>query len=1167
MAEKLTTEQRQAVIDRGGKLLVSAAAGSGKTKVLVERLLGYLTDPSGPADLNSFLIITYTKAAAAELRGKIGTRLSEKIAENPENRHLQQQMQRLCLTKISTVHSFCADILREYAYQLDIPADFRVADESECQELQKRVMERILDSAYENVGHNPDFRAFIDTQGLGRDDRQIPLILLKVYHSAKCHLDPNQWLSWCESASDVRDLTDASQTIWGAYLIEDLHRYLDLYMDALKRCSLRAAQTDGMKKTAALLEKTVAQLLWLRESRTWDEVVARKEIDFGRLVFPKNCTNLGLAEQIKAVRGACKKGLEKKLRSFTDGSEQILSDLENTCTAVRGLITLVKLFEKEYDKLKKSRRILDFADLEHKTLDLLLGKHRTGPTAVAGEIGGRFREIMVDEYQDSNGVQDAIFSALTARRQNCFMVGDVKQSIYQFRLADPGIFIEKYNAFLPADLACVGQGRKVLLSSNFRSGYEVIHAVNDVFTNCMSAQVGGLDYGEEEKLKEGIPHITLSERAIELYGVQVREDTYAEEAAFTAERIAQLLDGTHMIRNGDVLRPIVPEDIVILLRSPGSVGGEFCYALEQRGIPCITGGSVDLLQTEEVSILRALLQVINNPLHDIPLVAVLMSRVFGFTANDMTELRSHDRRCSIYSVLRTSEKASEFCSILEQLRRDAKMSHLPQLLEKIFLLTRIDSIFSAMPDGKERVANLQAFCQLVSDFDARGTRGLGQFLEHLEAIQERGASLAGEAQQAGCVTIMSIHKSKGLEFPVVFLCGLSRSFNQESVRDQVLCDRELGLGLNCVDTMQRIRYPSIAKRAIAAKILSDSISEEMRVLYVAMTRARDRLIMSYAARNLEAELQDIALRMDLSDKALMTGEVDCPGAWVLQTAMKRTEAGAFFDLGGRPDVVGYKEPPWVIQVVEASEAVCTDMESPHRQESLRPEVITRLKNDLSFTYAHSAAMLTPSKQTATQLKGRMKDQEAAENTAQKTPRRFRKPSFVQVQHQGVEYGSVMHAVMQHICYEACDDVDGVRREVMRLVRNRLISEEQANMVSCDQIAAFFATKLGYLLRSSRDVFREFKFSILNDGSYYVPGMKGEKVLLQGVVDCALMESDGITVIDFKTDYVTEETLPQVAERYRVQVMAYADALERIYRRPIKSALLYFFHINRFVSMQ
>lgn len=1169
MAEQLTIEQKQAVYDRGGKLLVSAAAGSGKTKVLVDRLLSYVTDPDDPADLDEFLIITYTKAAAAELRGKIAAKLTEMIAKQPYNRHLHQQIQRLYLAKISTVHSFCADILRDYAYRLDLSADFRVADENECQQLQLRAMEQLLDEAYEKAQQDADFRAFVDTQGLGRDDRQIPQILLKVYSSARCHLDPEEWLSWCVESADTKDIGDVAQTVWGAYLMEDLRRYLDMNIVALKQCARKASCAEGMEKPAAVLEATLTQLVYLRESQSWDDVIFRKNIDYGRLTFSKKCTDLELVEEIKAVRNSCKEGLVKRLKGFADESEQIFSDLKMAGAAARGLVSLVRRFDRLYDKLKSSRRVLDFGDLEHKALDLLLGKSRSGPTAAAAEIGSRFREIMVDEYQDSNGVQDAIFAALTAKRQNCFMVGDVKQSIYQFRLADPGIFIEKYNSFVPAVQAQAGQGRKVLLSKNFRSGDEVLQAVNDVFSKCMSRQVGGLDYGEQEMLREGISHIPLDETAVELYGIEVREDTYAEEADFTAQRIAELLDGTHKIRDGDALRPIRPEDIVILLRSPGSVGREFRYALEQRGIRCATGGNTDLLQTEEVGTLWSLLKVIANPLQDIPLAAVLMSRLFGFTADDMACLRRQDRKCSLYHTLHTYPKAEKFCKILETLRLEAGMNHIPELLEKIFLLTRMDTVYKAIDGGSERSANLQAFYQYVSDYDAAGGRDLGQLLEHLDSMQDRGLNVASDDQQPGFVSIMSIHKSKGLEFPVVFLCGLSRRFNHESAYDQVLCDRELGLGLSCVDTNKRIRYPSVAKRAISAKIISDGISEEMRVLYVAMTRARDRLIMTYAVKNLETDIQDIALRSQLCGGALMTAEVTCPGEWILQTAMTRTEAGEFFRLGGRPADVSFREPAWLIKVVEAENDVCGTMDVDIETEEIGEETVLRLKQELSFVYPHISATRTPSKQTATQLKGRMKDQEAAENTVQpkQTARSFRKPSFAKEINTSAEYGNAHHILMQHIRFDRCGDLLGVEGEVQRLARKGILTMQQAQLVDCHQVAEFFNTDLGRHLRESDNVLREFKFSILDDGSKYISHMEGEQVLLQGVVDCALIEPDGITVVDFKTNRVTEDTVLQVAEQYRSQVLVYADALERIYQKPVKSAQLYFFRLNRFVSMK
>ena len=1169
MADKLTPQQAQAVKDRGGKLLVSAAAGSGKTKVLVDRLMGYLTDPVDPADLDEFLIITYTKAAASELRGKIAAKLTERIAAEPENRHLQKQMQRLFLTKISTVHGFCSDLLREYAYRLDIAADFRVADENECREIRETVLADLLDRAYESAGGDEDFRAFVDTQGLGRDDRLVPEIIEKVYDSARCHLDPEGWLAGCLRDADVEDAEDASETVWGKALMEDLFSYLDAQIHVMTQCAQAAEECGGLEKAAVNLRGTLHQLEALRASTTWDEIVRGRSIDYGRLVFPKKNADPELTDRIRAARNACKKGLEKKLHSFADESAQVLSDLRQSAAGARGLVALVCQFDRDFRQAKRSRRVLDFSDLEHKTLDLLLGKSRSNPTAAAAEIGRRYREIMVDEYQDSNGVQDAIFDALTREKQNCFMVGDVKQSIYQFRLADPGIFLKKYEAYVAAEDASPKQGRKVLLSHNFRSGGEVIDGVNDVFRACMSPRVGGLRYGEAEALREGIPHEALPEPGVELHAIEVREDTYAEEAAFVAEKIQTMLRNGALVRKNGELRPVEADDIVILLRSPGSVGGQFQRALEARGIRCTSGGGTDLLQTEEIGTLRSLLQTIVNPRQDIPLISALASPIFGFTADDLAAIRGGKRKGSVYDALLQSDmpKAKAFIGTLETLRREARMNTLTQLLENLFAVTRLDSVYAAMFGGEAKSTNLQTFYQLAADFEMGNLRDLGQFLDHLDAMEGKGLISAG-ASSTGCVTIMSIHKSKGLEFPVVFLCGLSREFNRESLRAQILCDKELGLGLSVADTKNRVRYPSVSKRAIAVKMAAESLSEEMRVLYVAMTRARDRLIMTYAVRNLEADLQDIALRMDFDGGDLLCRDAVCPGEWVLLAAMQRTEAGELHALGGKPAQTSIGEHPWKIRVTQAPETEDGASALTEKARSMPDGAEEELRKALSFRYAHIAATQAPSKQTATGRKGRLKDEEAAEDTQEPKHllRAWRTPSFLSEKVEGKTYGNATHAALQYIRYESCGSVEDVKKEVERLVSQKFLTEEQGTLVNCEKLAAFFASSIGTKLRTGTPHIREFKFSILDDGRHYGEGLEGEHVLLQGVVDCALLEPDGITVVDFKTDHVTEETAAAAAERYRPQVQTYGEALSRIYEMPVKAQYLYFFRLDRFVEI-
>ena len=1168
MAEKLTPQQRQAVEDRGGRLLVSAAAGSGKTKVLVDRLMGYLLDPVDPANIDDFLMITYTKAAAAELRGKIAAKLSEKVVNDPDNRHLQRQQQRLYLTKISTVHAFCGDVLREYAYKLDLPADFRVADENECRELRTQVLDDLLATAYEHAAEDPDFRAFVDTQGLGRDDRQVPDIVLKVYDSARCHLLPDQWLDHCLALAENEGVSDAAQTEYGKFLISRLQKWLDLQIPIMERCAAQVVAADGCDKPAALLSDTVWQLRRLRDCKTWDDINLAKDIDFGRLVFPKKCEDEALKDRVKAAREACKSGLTKQTKTFSDDSSRVLSDLQSSASAIRGLMQLVRQFSLAYERAKRSRRVLDFGDLEHKMLDLLLGKRRSGITAAAIEIGRRFREVMVDEYQDSNAVQDAIYDALTRQKQNLFLVGDVKQSIYQFRLADPGIFLEKYNHFVPAGEAAPGQGRKVLLSRNFRSSGGVLEGCNDVFRLCMRPEVGGLYYGADEALYEGIPHVPLQEAETTLYCVDVQQQTYPEEAAFVADQIRQLLSGEHYVRDGETLRPVQPEDIAILLRSPGSAGGNFQDALERLGIRYATGGGDDLLKAPEIATLRAVLQTVHNPRLDIPLIAALASPIFGFTADDLAAIRARNKKCCFYEALclDPSGKSKEFLHTLSLLRAALRYHSLTGLLEEIFHRTGLEGVYAAMEGGSAKLENIETFFQLAADFEAGGNRELGRFLEYLDAMEEKGLITAGEQTKAGCVTIMSIHKSKGLEFPIVFLCNLGREFNMESQRANVLCHKDMGLGLSAVDQKNRLRYPTIAKRAIAERIGMETVSEELRVLYVAMTRARDRLIMTYASNRLEKDISYLVQQMDVGAEELLIREAVCPGDWVLLTALHRIDAGELFRLGGRPEVEPLQTPAWAIHVVTAHTLESANTgEEQHK--TLPSATVDALREGLAFRYRHIAATTAPSKQTATQRKGRVKDEEAAENTAKPVlpQRQWRKPGFAPETKQGKEYGNAIHAAMQYLDFAACKDAAAVTLEIDRLVSQRYISVEQGSMIDPETISAFFATELGQKIRQGK-VEREFKFSILEDGVGTDPALAGEQVLLQGVVDCALIEPDGITIIDFKTDRVTQESVAFTAERYRPQVETYANAMARIFGLPVKEASLYFFHLGAYVRI-
>lgn len=1166
MADKLTDNQRLAVFNRGGNLLISAAAGSGKTKVLVERLMSYITDPNDPANIDDFLIVTFTKAAAAELRGKIATAISERIAMMPDNGHLHQQMRRLYLAKISTVHGFCGDILKENAYRLDISGDFRVAEQAETDELQQEAVMSVLERAYENAWQDAEIQSFLDGNELTRSDLNLVQIVHSVYKSASCHTDPEKWLDDCVSWAQVDGITDASETIWGKYLIDDLQSHLKQHISAIEKCLLKMAQDPLLDGTSGILNDELLFYQQLVTFTLWDDIVNALGYKYTSLTFPRKYEDKELMESVKAVRNSAKEYVVKSAdRNFSQYSRQILSDLTTTVSVTKGLVKLVKEFMHTYDRLKKAHHILDFDDLEHKTLDLLLGKSHSTVTNLAKEIGARYREVMVDEYQDTNAVQDGIFRALTAERNNCFMVGDVKQSIYQFRLADPGIFLKRYNSYLPATEATAGQDRKVILSDNFRSSKGVIDGVNDVFSVCMSNKIGGIDYTGDEVLREGIPHNSIGEPEVELYCVDAAVDAPEEEAAFVASRIKELLDGSHMIREKDALRPIRPEDIVILLRSTKASAPFFLYALRRAGIPCASNANTDILLTEEVSDLHAILQTVSNPRLDVPLLATMVNRVFRFNANELANIRLI-RNGSLYNAVKASDmqKAVDFVALLEGFREKSRICDASELIDHIVNVTHFDSIYGALESGEQRKENIRKFTEYAYGYCANGHRTLDQFLAHLETV--KGIVTDSGSGKNGGVVIDTIHSSKGLEYPVVFLSALSHNIRFEDNKSQVLCHKDLGIGFNCLDTDRRVHHPSIAKRAIIKKCEEDTLCEEMRLLYVAMTRPKDRLIMTYSVKNLSKDLAGTVLKMPYAPGELICSEAKCLGDWVMYSALQKTESGTLYAIAGNPQMGRTGDNPWRVQVVTGVEEEQGGITADNAD---TPSIdLSLIAQNIGYKYPYADISGIPSKLTATQIKGRMIDHEVAENTQQKQSGHYhwRTPLIKESETAVTAYGTAMHTIMEHIDLRMCDCLDGISREIQRIMDQGFITREQADAADVDGILAFFSSDIGNLAMKSNDVYREFKFSVLSDAGAYYSGADGEQVLLQGVIDLAIVQDDGIYLVDFKTDKVTEDTLSQVVNGYLGQVLAYKNALEKIFSKPVKDAKLYFFRLKQFADV-
>lgn len=1182
MAFSLTSEQQAAVDNRGGGLLVSAAAGSGKTRVLVERLLARVEGEG--LDIDRFLVITYTKAAAAELRGRIVEELSARLAERPTDAHLRRQATLVYKAQISTVHAFCAQLLRECGHLLELDPDFRLCDEGEAGILMLRALNDVLDRRYEDIAEGSDFARLVDTMSAGRDDSRLMQIVLDIRGRVQAHPNPAAWLDGQERAFALEGVDDPGETPWGRLLLDDAGRqgayWRDKIARALELCpcdaNLDANYAPSLSATLAALDAFVEGT-----RRGWDAARAALPIPFPAAGRKKIVDCPDAAEQVKAIRSTCKKRMEKLGEWFEDCGADLLEDLRAVHPAVRGLFALVKDFEGAYAAEKARRGMVDFADLEHMAVRLLVGEDGA-PTELARQWSARYDEIMVDEYQDTNEVQNAIFTALSREGRNLFLVGDVKQSIYRFRLADPTIFLGKYRAFADYTRAAEGEERRLILSRNFRSRPEVLEGANFVFRSVMSADFGEMDYTADEALYPGAPFPPDGRYAVELDAVDASAEGEEEktardliEARFAAKRIRTLVDGGFPVSDGEGgERPVRPADIVILLRSPNTVLHHYARALGERDIPWEAEGGGDFFAATEVNVALSLLQIVDNPRQDVPLISVLRSPVYGFSADRLAELRAASPDTDFYAALTADggEDSRAFLTELDELRFGAGELSSHELLWQLYDRTNLLGVFGAMERGEERQSNLLTLAELARRFEGAGHKGLFGFLSYLTRLRENGAKLALPApgREGGGVRILSIHKSKGLEFPVVLLCGLARRLNREDMSRPILFHPKLGVGPKRLDVERGMEYPTLARRAVARKLELEMMAEELRLLYVAMTRAQEKLILSVALTEGARALERLAQEAAVPVPAAALERQQSVGAWVLLHALVRPEAEGLRALAGGPEeIAAGLGPAWDIHWVQGDELEAGAEERPGRFADLEPErgETEDLTAALTWTYPYEAAVSMPSKLTATQLKGRVLDQEAAQEGAElgssrekRQPEGLSRPDFM-VRERGLtaaQRGTALHLAMQYLPLEGDHSPETIREELRRLTAEGFLTSQQGEAVPPEVPAAFFASELGRQLLAAREVHREFKFSILMPAADYGPGLEGEEVLLQGVVDCWFDGLEGITVLDFKSDRIRPGGEAARGEEYRPQLEAYSRALERITGRRVAHRILWFF---------
>lgn len=1184
MSVQLTPSQQAVVENEGGSLLVSAAAGSGKTRVLVDRLFRRVLGPER-ANVDDFLIITYTRAAAAELRGRIAQELAVRIADSPGDRHLQRQLLLVYQADIKTIDSFCTSLLRENVHLLDLggerglTADFRVLDENEAMLLRRRVLPRVLEKFYANL--TPGGAALADAFGFGRDDSRLEELVLELYSKLQSHAYPEKWLAeqrqlWQALPEDI------GQTVYGRELLTALDRKAAHWQEMLQKSLELMAEDDAINKSYANAFYVGAQLLEaLRKgiAQGWDAAAERIPV-WPKLTAVRKCENPELKTRLQSVWNRCKKEMDAACAVLEDPSAAVAEDLRRSAPAMEALLDLCGSFASAYSREKLRRNATDFSDQEHYAIRLLLDADGQ-PTELARTVAGRYLEVMVDEYQDTNQVQNCIFSAISREEKNLFTVGDVKQSIYRFRLADPTIFLEKYQLFSVAGEEGEGEPRKILLSQNFRSRQPVLDAVNFVFRAVMSTEVGELDYTEAEQLNFGASYLPEREDcAVEFHlldspvtrGGQSVNRALAE-ARFVAKKIRRLLDEGYPVTDPDTntLRPCRAEDIAVLMRSPGPRLRHYARAFAEQAIPCRMQEDEDFFSTMEVAVTYALLQILDNPRQDVPLISVLRSPVFGFSPDRLAVIRGSHPKGDFFDALAASGDADcrEFLSRIADLRVKAKDMSVHRLLWHLYNELNILGVFGSMSNGERRRENLITLFEHARSFESAGYKGLFAFVSHLRFLLENGEQPESASGGSGSgVSIMSIHKSKGLEFPIVILADLNKSFNKMDFQTPVLVHPKLGLGPMFIDLDRHIRYPTAARQAIENRMNRELRSEEMRVLYVGMTRAKEKLVLVATIPSAEKKLAELMALSDLPVQPETVAEAKSMAEWILLPLLQRGEAVELRKYCGMDEGVFdlTEDSPWTICCHESADYARAPWDTvgesapapPRREIPFDPAA-------LDYVYPHGVASLTPTKLTATQLKGREKDHQIAENTVQPYMRRdFAPPRFLTGEKPltADQRGTATHLVMQYL------PLDGDPAATVADLKNRrLLTEEQAAVVDIYAISRFLRSELAHELRQADRVEREYRFSLLvNAADYYADISGDDQVMLQGVVDLFAETAEGITVVDFKTDYVTAETLAEKVAGYGPQITAYSAALERIMGRPVIRRVLYFFRTGQTVEV-
>lgn len=1173
MARQYTKEQLDAIYARGGTLLVSAAAGSGKTSVLVERVIERILDKEHPCDVDRLLVVTFSNAAAAEMKERVRARLSALLKENPDDRFLRRQQMLLSKANISTVHAFCLKLIREHFQLLDISPNMRIAEEGELSLLRQQAVEEVIGEFYEQE-NNGAFEDVVELFSSFRDDTRLIQTVFVLYDFLCSHPFPKQWLG--EKLALYDPSVPLTKSTWGRRLFayaQDLLAFakelceeslMIIESDERLTKAYQAAYSDDLAFVLAALGDAMRGDYGLLKSRV-------QSFSFTRLGALRNYEDETAKTKLKSSREMVKElvsQLKEHLLCCTE--EEYLEDIRWMQPRLATLFSLVETFSERFAALKKSRNLIDFSDIEHFAIRLLaVPEGKTfRRTTLAKELSARFEEVLVDEYQDTNEAQDTIFQAISRDGNNLFMVGDVKQSIYRFRQAMPELFLRKNAEYLLYD----GEHypAKIILHKNFRSRAGVTDGVNFFFSQLMSREMGEIDYNEEESLIPGARYPQSESPCVTLHaldaGEKAKEESSAEfEAQYVSGLVEKILRSRMPVTDGGIQRPVQPGDICILLRSVKGKSAVYAKALEEIDTPARFESSDGFFDSREISVMLALLKVLDDPFDDISMMAVLASELFSFTFDELAELRLHDRYAPLSLNLRAkAQEGQAHCiqaqAFFERFRRYAQTMRAGELIELIYSETLFDTLMAAQPNGAVRRANLRLLLDYAARFEESGYRGLSDFIRFLSQLEEQGTDLApvNLTDIDNAVRIMSIHKSKGLEFPVCILADLGKRFNKNDLTSQTLVHGDLGFATKRRDELDRI-FPTLPYEMMKLELENSMLSEEMRVLYVAMTRAKESLHLVVTQPNLQRKLTKLAAGLSDTDKlpAVTVRNASGYGDWVLSAALRHPDGGELRKLAGLPVPLASAVGTMRVVVSYPDKTTRADTHPP-RQPSCAPdsELIEEIRWRASYRYPYEAETKTPSKVAVSEVA----EQETREQYAFTA-----RPCFETGQAlTPAQRGTVMHQFLQFADFEACEQ--DIAAETARLVERRFFTPKEAQVLDQKVLSRFFSTELYQRIKKSSKHWRERRFIVKLDYGLCTGKEEdsGREVVVQGVCDFVFEEDDGLVIVDYKTDRI--RSIEELSDRYSRQLLIYRLAMEKMTGRRVKECVLYSIELGKALSL-